>query len=88
MTRVVGLLLYAYARGNRSSRGIERACWEDVAYKVIAGMHTPDHSRCSGWPCYQAGVQPRSDTLGAGPAFAVPTPRPPAVGAAGWRERP
>jgi hypothetical protein len=26
---LVGLLLYAYARGNRSSRGIERACWED-----------------------------------------------------------
>ena len=37
-------LSYAYARGNRSSRGIERACWEDVAYKVIAGMRTPDHS--------------------------------------------
>ena len=41
---MVALLMYAYARGNRSSRGIERACWEDVAYKVIAGMHTPDHS--------------------------------------------
>ena len=41
---VVALLLYAYARGNRSSRGIERACWEDVAFKVIAGMRTPDHS--------------------------------------------
>jgi transposase len=27
---LVALLLYAYARGNRSSRGIERACWEDV----------------------------------------------------------
>jgi Transposase domain (DUF772) len=40
----VALLLYAYARGNRSSRGIERACWEDVAYKVITGMRTPDHS--------------------------------------------
>ena len=38
------MLLYAYARGNRSSRGIERACWEDVAYKVITGMRTPDHS--------------------------------------------
>ena len=36
--------MYAYARGNRSSRGIERACWEDVAYKVITGMRTPDHS--------------------------------------------
>src|SRR6185437_12716101 len=41
---LVALLLYAYARGNRSSRGIERACWEDVAYKVIANMRTPDHS--------------------------------------------
>lgn len=41
---MVALLMYAYARGNRSSRGIERACWEDVAYKVIAGMRTPDHS--------------------------------------------
>jgi transposase len=41
---MVALLLYSYARGNRSSRGIERACWEDVAYKVITGMHTPDHS--------------------------------------------
>ena len=41
---MVALLLYAYARGNRSSRGIERACWEDVAYKVITGVRTPDHS--------------------------------------------
>src|SRR5437660_8607237 len=41
---MVALLLYSYARGNRSSRGIERACWEDVAYKVICSMRTPDHS--------------------------------------------
>jgi len=41
---MVALLLYAYARGNRSSRGIERACWEDVAYRVITAMRTPDHS--------------------------------------------
>ncbi|MHB8816789.1 MAG: transposase [Steroidobacteraceae bacterium] len=41
---MVALLMYAYARGNRSSRGIERSCWEDVAYKVITGMRTPDHS--------------------------------------------
>ena len=40
----MALLLYAYARGNRSSRGVERACWEDVAFKVIANMRTPDHS--------------------------------------------
>jgi transposase len=24
---MVALLMYSYARGNRSSRGIERACW-------------------------------------------------------------
>ena len=41
---LVALLLYAYARGNRSSRGIERACWEDVAYRVITALRTPDHS--------------------------------------------
>jgi hypothetical protein len=37
-------LLYAYARGNRSSRGIERSCQEDVAFKVITSMRVPDHS--------------------------------------------
>ena len=36
--------MYAYARGNRSSRGIERACLEDVTYKLIAAMRIPDHS--------------------------------------------
>ena len=29
---MVALLLYSYALGNRSSRGIERACVEDVAF--------------------------------------------------------
>ena len=41
---MVALLLYAYARGNRSSRGIERACVEDVAHRVIAANKAPDHS--------------------------------------------
>jgi transposase len=41
---MVALLLYAYARGNRSSRGIERACVEDVAYRVITANVAPDHS--------------------------------------------
>ena len=41
---VVALLLYAYARGVRSSRAIERACIEDVAYRVIAAQHKPDHA--------------------------------------------
>ena len=38
------MLLYAYARGIRSSHQIERGCWEDVAFKVITGLRTPDHS--------------------------------------------
>jgi transposase len=41
---MVALLLYAYARGNRSSRALERACVEDVAYRVVAGNLVPDHS--------------------------------------------
>jgi transposase len=41
---MVALLLYAYARGNRSSRGIERECREDVVYRVIAANRVPDHS--------------------------------------------
>src|SRR3954454_9828690 len=41
---MVALLLYAYARGVRSSRIIERACAEDVAFRVIAAQQRPDHA--------------------------------------------
>jgi transposase len=41
---MVALLLYAYARGLRSSRAIERACEEDVAFRVIAAHQRPDHA--------------------------------------------
>src|SRR3954470_5638858 len=41
---MVALLLYAYARGVRSARAIERACEEDVAYRVIAAQAKPDHA--------------------------------------------
>src|ERR671924_198221 len=41
---VVALLLYAYARGIRSSRVIERACEEDVAFRVLAAQRRPDHA--------------------------------------------
>ena len=41
---MVALLLYAYARGTRSSRAIERACEEDVAFRVIAAHQVPDHT--------------------------------------------
>jgi transposase len=41
---MVALVLYAYARGMRSSRAIERACEEDVAFRVIAAQSKPDHA--------------------------------------------
>src|ERR687893_1769611 len=41
---MVALLLYAYATGRRSSRVVERACVEDVAYRVIAANQRPDHT--------------------------------------------
>src|ERR671920_1975668 len=41
---MVALLLYAYARGIRSSRVIERACDEDVAFRVLAASSGPDHA--------------------------------------------
>jgi len=41
---MVALLIYAYARGGRSSRRIERACIEDIAYRVIAANQAPDHT--------------------------------------------
>jgi transposase len=41
---MVALLLYAYAVGVRSSRAIERRCLEDVAFRLIAGNHGPDHA--------------------------------------------
>src|ERR671932_1368874 len=41
---MVAVLVYAYARGIRSSRMIERACQEDVAFRVLAGQQHPDHA--------------------------------------------
>jgi transposase len=41
---MVALTLYAYAVGERSSRGIERRCREDVAFRVIAAGQMPDHA--------------------------------------------
>jgi len=43
-TMMVAVLLYAYARGVPSSRAIERACVEDVAFRVIAAQQRPDHA--------------------------------------------
>ena len=41
---MVALLLYAYSRGLRSSRVIERACEQDVAFRVLAAQQRPDHA--------------------------------------------
>jgi len=41
------LLLYAYCVGIVSSRRIERACYEDLAFRVLTGNQQPDHSRIS-----------------------------------------
>ena len=41
---LLGLLAYGYAVGVRSSRRIERACREDVAFRVICAQDVPDHA--------------------------------------------
>lgn len=41
---MLALLLYAYCKGQRSSRVIERECVEDAAYRVIAANQRPDHT--------------------------------------------
>jgi len=44
---MVGLLMYAYRTGERSSRRIEKYCQTDVAYKVISANQSPDHTTIS-----------------------------------------
>jgi transposase len=40
---LLGVLLYGYCLGVRSSRQLERRCIEDIAFRVLAANHTPDH---------------------------------------------
>jgi transposase len=40
---LLGVLLYGYCQGVRSSRQLERRCHEDIAFRVLAGNQTPDH---------------------------------------------
>jgi transposase len=40
---LLGLILYGYCTGTRSSRQIERRTYEDVAYRVLSGNQHPDH---------------------------------------------
>ena len=39
---MVKILVYGYARGIQSSRQLERACWEDVAFRVLSRNQQPD----------------------------------------------
>jgi transposase len=41
---LVAVVLYAFATDERSGRGIERHCRQDVAYRVITGNRVPDHA--------------------------------------------
>ena len=41
---VLGVLIYGYCVGERSSRRIERRLVEDVAFRVVAANQRPDHS--------------------------------------------
>lgn len=40
---MVKLLVYGYCTGKVSSRKIEKATWEDVAFRVLSGNQQPDH---------------------------------------------
>jgi transposase/IS5 family transposase len=44
---MVALLVYGYSVGVASSRKIERKTYEDVAFRVIAAGHHPDHTAIS-----------------------------------------
>lgn len=41
---LLAVLFYAYCSGVRSSRSIERLCQVDVAFRVLAANHVPDHT--------------------------------------------
>jgi transposase len=41
---MLGVLIYAYCSGERSSRRIERRLVEDVAFRVVAANQQPDHA--------------------------------------------
>ena len=41
---LVGVLIYGYAVGQRSSRQIERLCQSDVAFRIACAQDVPDHS--------------------------------------------
>jgi transposase len=48
---MVGVVLFAFATGVRSSRAIERHCREHVAFRVITGNLVPDHVTVARFIC-------------------------------------
>jgi len=44
---MVGLLLYSYSVGVRSSRKLEKATYEDIPFRVLTADSHPDHTRIS-----------------------------------------
>lgn len=44
---MVGLLLYGYSVGIRSSRKLEKATYEDIPFRVLTAGNHPDHTRIS-----------------------------------------
>jgi transposase len=53
---MVALVLYAYSTKERSSRGIERHCRQDVAYRVITANQVPDHATIARFVCRHEGA--------------------------------
>jgi hypothetical protein len=49
---LLGVLLYGYAIGVRSSRQIQRRCIEDLAFRVLAGNQAYDGLRPGYWVAY------------------------------------
>lgn len=58
---MVALLLYVYAVGERSSRGIERRCREGVAFRVLTANQIPDHATIARFRARHE--QPLADTF-------------------------
>jgi transposase len=48
---MVTLVLFAYSTKERSSRGIERHCRQDIAYRVITANQVPDHATIARFVC-------------------------------------
>src|ERR1700761_9202297 len=48
---MVALVMFAYSTKERSSRGIERHCRQDIAYRVITANRVPDHATIARFVC-------------------------------------